>query len=1191
MKNRNKSNISSLPFHVSGIALLIAGLTLFHCSSSLTPDTQSYTRGIGMYPGDALENFSPEMRLDEKTYRNLAFRRPAYQSSSYDYNQTAHLITDGILDSYPQRWMKVSTNQQSELTGNERFINFDTADGWLQYEFGGGGSVLEIDRIDIMAMIRPTGGIRTEWSMIVLGSNDGSSWKELGRKSGVEEASQPGAQGNRSRRRGGFVQSVELSAPVHYRFYRIDLNAENEGSWFVGMTNFFRNNEQLSFGGPQNFTSAWMSNGGEEEWVYIDLGAVCTFDRIVLKWINRAAGGSIQISDDEVDWRDIAVLPSGSGLTDDIKLDRAVNGRYVRTLMTQSASNDNYILSEMEIYGRGGPIVIPHPAPEIREDGRLDLAGGNWRIQRESLVTDDGVNLSQTSFEDEDWVVATVPGTVLVSYLNAGAIPDPNFGNNQLLISDSFFYADFWYRNEFMAPKSYEGKRTYLNFDGINWKAEVFLNGRDIGMIEGGFIRGKFDVTDLLVPGQMNALVVRIIKNATPGNIKEKTFQDTGSNGGPLGADNPTYHASIGWDWIPTIRGRNTGIWNDVFLTSSGPVTLENPFVTADLPLPDISSADVAVEVSVRNNTQSAVSGILRGSFGDIRFEQPVSLAASETKSVKLNPSTHASLRVQNPKLWWPVGYGNPDLYEVTLEFVTQDNTVSDAKSFLTGIREMAHSEEDGKLRLWINGRRFIPRGGNWGFPESMLLYRGREYDIAVRYHSDMNFTMIRNWVGMTGDDEFYEACDRHGVMIWQDFWLANPVDGPVPDNNEMFLNNAEDTVKRIRNHPSIALYCGRNEGYPPEEIDTGIRNMLPKLHPGIHYISSSADDVVSGHGPYRAMPTEHYFAERATPLLHSEMGMPNIVNYESLQLMMSESAFWPQGRTWGLHDFTLRGAQTGQTFIDRIEAGFGPVNNAKDWVTLAQWINYEGYRAMYEAQSKYRMGLLIWMSHPCWPTFVWQTYDYYFEPTAGYFGAKKGSEPLHIQWNAYSDSIEVVNYNAGCNSGLTANVEVLNMDGSVQWEKSATLDSPEDSMVPVFAMEYPENLSSVYFIRLKLKKGSDNLSENFYWRGIEEGNFKALNELPDVELKTATAIERDGDIWRLTTQLSNPSDYPALMIRLKVIREKSKDRILPVMYNDNYIPLMPGEQRTITMELKNTDTRGEKPQVVCEGFNTVNSF
>jgi len=268
------------------------------------------------------------------------------------------------------------------------------------------------------------------------------------------------------------------------------------------------------------------------------------------------------------------------------------------------------------------------------------------------------------------------------------------------------------------------------------------------------------------------------------------------------------------------------------------------------------------------------------------------------------------------------------------------------------------------------------------------------------------------------------------------------------------------------------------------------------------------------------------------------------------------------------------------------MEEGFGEADNIKDWVNFAQFINYQGYRAMFEAQSKYRMGLLLWMSHPAWPSLVWQTYDYYFEPTAAYFGCKKANEPIHIQWNMLSDTIEVVNYNAGNITGLTAKVEIINLDGSIKWEKATSLDSPEDSTVPCFEMEYPAGLDSTHFLRLKLIKDDNIISENFYWRGLQEYNYKALLTLPKVKLESSTQVERKGDSWHLTTRLTNSSQHPVIMVRLKVVRADTGDRILPVFYSDNYVSLMPGEQQTILMELENADTRGEKPVVVVEGFN-----
>ena len=1161
-----------------------------------------YTRGLGVYPGAPQEDFSPTLVIDNSTYRNLALLRPAYHSSSYDYNLTAQLITDGIKDTHLPEWLGVSINPFETLPINERQIVVDHFNAAMLPLTGatpsvqiqlGGAAPPEIDRVEVFVAV-PHSLPAANMKFTISVPDDGRVWREMGSATAHKAVSPAHFPPDLVRYSNLYNPSIPLHHVSRGRYYKVDLSASHlpeglpfESIWQIGQVAFFHGNQRVQVGGPYSFTSAWMSAGSGEEWVYVDLGARCSFDHIALYWIARAAEGKLQISDDAENWRDLQPLPSSTGQVDDIHLASPTQARYVRVLMTRPTSPDGYILSEMEVYGRGGPVPQAHPAAAPSSDGQLDLAGGAWRLQRANFVTDAGEAIAKSGFQDGSWLIATVPGTVLTSYFNNGYIPDPNYGRNQLYLSDSYFYSDFWYRREFPAPHLDRGQKAWLNFDGVNWKADVFLNGEKLGRIEGGFMRGRFDVTDKLIIGQPNALAVRIEKNDTPGSCKQKTLESPGKNGGALGADNPTYHASIGWDWIPTIRGRNTGIWGNVYLTTTGSVTVENPFVTTDLPLSDNSRADLTVGVDLVNHQPRAAKGTLRGRIGDITFEHPVHLEASATQHIKIDSNMYPQLRLKDPQLWWPAGYGEPHLYDAELSFEEDDQQVSNQKSFKVGLRRWTYSESDGKLKMWINGRRFIARGGNWGFGESMLRYRAREYETAARYHREMNFTMVRNWVGQIGDEAFYEACDRNGIVVWQDFWLANPWDGPDPNDNTLFLRNARNLILRIRNHASMGLYCGRNEGFPPPRLEAGLRKAIAELDPGMHYIPSSADNVVSGHGPYNALPPVAYF-QLADPKLHSEIGMPNIPPIESVRLMMPEQAMWPQGLDWGLHDFCLDGAQRGRSFRAIIDNSYGGAKNADEWVTLAQFVNYEGYRAMFEAQSKYRMGVLLWMSHPCWPSFVWQTYDYYFEPTAAYFGCKKGSEPLHIQWNRDTDFIEVVNYSGGSASGLTAKVEILNFDGSSRGSKTAPVDSKEDSTVPCIPMQYPSGLTPVHFLRLTLTRGSTLVSTNLYMRGVEDGNYRAIRELAPARVRAITTTQQQGEKWQLTTQIENTSAWPALMVRLKAVRERSGDRILPAIYSDNYVTLLPGEQQTITTELKQADTRGERPKIALGGFNVA---
>jgi hypothetical protein len=316
-------------------------------------------------------------------------------------------------------------------------------------------------------------------------------------------------------------------------------------------------------------------------------------------------------------------------------------------------------------------------------------------------------------------------------------------------------------------------------------------------------------------------------------------------------------------------------------------------------------------------------------------------------------------------------------------------------------------------------------------------------------------------------------------------------------------------------------------------------------------------------------------------------MGAPNVVEMTDLRRTMPESAMWPQGYQWPLHDYFIRSMYPEFHFPpNEIDQEYGGAQNISDWLELAQFVDYNAYRGMYEGQNKNRLGLLIWMSHPAWPSLLWQTYDYFFDTDAGYYGAKKGAEPLHIQWNASTDAVEVVNDSAGSQTGLVAHADVLNIDGTLKWEKMAAVDSHEDSTVVAMQLEYPAGLSKTHFIRLTLSQNGKVVSSNFYLRGLTENDYTGIRDLPSVDVAMKSHVRRQGTQWVIDADLRNTSKSPALLVRVKAVREKTGDLIVPALYDDNYIALMPGERRTIHIQLENADTRGERPRVVLYGFN-----
>ena len=1207
-----------------------------------TQDEENRNLGIGVYPGNPDENTAPVMVQDD-SYRNIALNRAAYASSSFDYNLTAQLVTDGIVSAEMPRFLQVSTpeggvprREREWLVDQGPYTRpiFEGSSTSIVFELGNGWK----EMADNVRMLGYVNFLEEEadgsYEISFYGSENGEEWDKIGEFSGKNfpgeklsprkhsDPDKSAALGERLLPRRLIDLNVNLESPKSYSFFKVSLNMPGAQEWMFTNCDFYHMGEFVDLVSSQFFCSTWMSLGAEKEWVYVDLGAVADFDKVVLHWLNRPADGMIQVSKDGERWKNL------SAITEDNTIEVKGRGRYVRVLINGSTDKKPLMLSEIEVWGKGG----------LRADQV------SWKLKRALETEADGTSISTCEFDDSDWLAATVPGTVLTSYVNIGAVPDPNHADNLLHISDSYFNSDFWYRNEFEIRKP-TGKKLFLELDGINWKAEVFFNGEYLGKIEGGFIRGRFDISKVAKEGR-NALAVKILKNANIGAVKEKNEENTGINGGILGADNPTFHASIGWDWISTIRGRNIGIWNDIRIVEEGPVSLKDPFVNVVLPLPDTTSAVITPEVYVRNNDDKPICGMLKGFVGEVTFEQEVALEAGEERLVRFDVLSYPQLLIENPRLWWPNGYGEQNLYDAGFEFAVtslqkgetpdqvgcdgstslqkgetpdqvgcdgntslpaatgqpteslkrmRKNLLSDRIDFKVGLRQVDADEEGGVLHLYVNGRRFIGRGGNWGFSENNLNYRGREYDIAIDYHADMNFTIMRNWVGQTGDVELYEACDRHGIMIWQDFWLANPADGPDPDDNRMFLANAEDYLRQHRSHPSLVIYCGRNEGFPPKEIDEGLRSIIKEYHPGLHYISSSADGCVSGHGPYRALtPKEYFTLPSGNDRFHSERGMPAVMTFESMLRTYSTDALWPQNKQWGQHDFTLSGAQAGESFNKLIADGYGEPQSAEEFAQLGQFINYDGYRAMFESRSLNRKGLLLWMSHPAWPSMTWQTYDWYFEPTAAYFGCKKASEPLHIQWNPADNNIEIVNYNAGDYHGLNVRAMVMNTDGSVAWEKYGSFDSTEDTTVKCFAVEFPSEVSETHFIKLYLTDSEGNtLSDNFYINGTEYGNHQAMASMSKADVKVSSNFEKvadgseiHGDEWRGSVVLENRSNVPAVMVRLNVVGNQDGDQILPMFYTDNYFSLMPGEKKTVSLRWYDADSRGNSPEVIVSGYN-----
>lgn len=897
---------------------------------------------------------------------------------------------------------------------------------------------------------------------------------------------------------------------------------------------------------------------------------------------------------------------------------------------------------KLKLSQRGQP--APHGSELVFDAG--------WDMIEAPRIKFDGKVLSQPGVDTREWYDATVPGTVLTTLVEQGVYPDPYFGINNLAIPESLNKQDYWYRTEFAVPAAFAGRELWLEFKGINYYAEVWFNGEYLGHVTGAFIRGQFEVTRQAKAGSTNVLAVMVAPPPDPGLPTEQSVKfGPGDNGGLLCLDGPTFVCTEGWDWIPAIRDRCTGLWQDVVLRATGPVIIADPQVVTELPLPDTSRAAVTVQLELRNASSSAQHGLLKGAFEGAKFQQAVSLQAGETRTVSFTPVGFPQLTVNRPRLWWPNGYGRPELYHLQLEFVTSDKKQSDTRTLRFGIRELSYEmavkrtggaverieftptlartssepvidnrresmgwrregkEEPTQVALWpgaenspalrlapdpgmgpylvikVNGQRIECAGGNWGMDDAMKRVSRERLEPCVRMHRDANLTMIRNWSGQSTSETFYDLCDEYGLLVWNDFWLNTEAWNYNPVDDDLSLRNMADILKRFRNHPCIALWCPRNEGVPLEPLHEGIDRLVRQLDGTRYYQPSSRLIDLRTSGPWSNQPLENYFTN-LNQGFSTEMGASSIPSAEVMRTMMAEADLWPPDDVWAYHDFHSKGAGDRGSILGRINSRFGEAKDLDDLCRKAQMVNYETYRAIYEGFNARLWnscsGVLVWMSHPSWPSVVWQFYSWDYEPNASLFGAKKAAEPVHIQMNLPDCEVAIINHAPVLLANLKASATIYDLSGHAVQSRKATLNAAPNACTEAIPLDWPTN--GAHLAQLELRDNAGRLlSDNFYWHARDEQQLQQLNSLPKAALTGKLRVKSGAGGTVVEGTVSNPGSTPALAVKLTLRRDTTGRRILPAFYSDNYFSLLPGQSREFRIE---ANLRGEKVRVDLDGWN-----
>lgn len=838
------------------------------------------------------------------------------------------------------------------------------------------------------------------------------------------------------------------------------------------------------------------------------------------------------------------------------------------------------------------PFLLQAESKGLCLNNSFDIS--KWQMQYAGKVEAGGERIATEEYRTNGWYKATVPGTVLTTLVDNHVYPDPNYGENSRpqLIPASLAETSVWYRTEFQVPARYAGLHVWLHFDGINYSAAVWVNGKPVGTIRGAFLRGEFDITKAIRPGAIMVIAVLISPQPHPGIPHEHTLRNgVGRNGGVTALDGPTFLSTIGWDWLPAVPDRDTGLWRKVWLSTSGPVVIRDPQVTADLTVPGFETAAINATATLQNVSSKEETGVLRGSIGNIHFSRRITLAAHASQTIAFDRFTDAKLLLHHPRLWWPNGYGPQNLYTVRFTFEI-DGEISEEEDVTFGIRKITYSlPSTPALAFVVNGVPIFIRGGDWGLDDSMKRIPFERLDAQIRMHKLAGLNMIRNWVGQSTSEEFFELCDKYGILVWDEFFQPNPNDGSDPLDLKTYIENVRDTVLRYRNHPSIALWCARNEGNPPKEIDLALRTMLADLDPTRLYQANSSDGrSVRSHGPYRwRVPRDYYWLDEG---FKTETGSMSIPTLESIQGMMPEKDWNTINDDWAEHDFAA-GAASGDLYPGIIDERYGLIENIADFVRKSQLANYEAFHAMFEGRNAEMFhpatGVLTWMSNPAHPSFVWQLYHYDLEPNASYFAVKNASEMIHVQLNQITGMVQVVNNLPAALVGSNVRAQVFDLNGKLASEQRFPVNIAPSSVTDIGEIVYHEPLSHVFFVRLELTRANGELlSRNFYWLEFPErtDHFAILNTMANVRLSmTGTRIDKNGTST-IKVALDNPTPNIALMVHLQLRNQTTGARVLPVYYDDNYVSLVGKENRIITIQCATADLKGSPALVVLDGWN-----
>ncbi len=872
----------------------------------------------------------------------------------------------------------------------------------------------------------------------------------------------------------------------------------------------------------------------------------------------------------------------------------------------------------LTISGCGSSKVSVEAAKLNFPNNQYELDSG-WICKNIKEVKSTGEELSKSSYPLSDWMPATVPGTILTTLLNNKMIPDPFYGMNNKRIPDIYDtgldYYTYWFVKNFREEAPIDNEQVWLHFRGVNYGCNIYLNGHKLNKTThyGMFLRQTYNITSFLSEDGNNRLAVIVYPPDPAGD------PNGGQGGDGTIAHSITNQYAAGWDWIQPIHDRNTGIWDKVTIEKTNAIELKYPHVITIVRgkrFPGQTQVPAVIRTSseIENPTGHSIRGTLQLIIGNNIIKKEVILKPASTTKVQL-----PDFKLENPKLWWPNGYGKQPLYKLKFRFIGNDNQLMDEKEVTTGIREIQTkwNNRTQSREVFVNGQKIFIKGGNWITSDEMLRFSTERYDAEVRFHRDMNLNLIRIWGGsLTERPEFYNACDKYGILVFQDFWMSGDCNGKwfdpmkkedqwtrrkYPDDHKLFLESVADQVRMIRNHPSLAFYCGGNEIPPPMDILTVMEDsLLPALDSTRYFFEYSNVDSMShnsiggnGDGTYHIQPLSYFWEKRSFPF-NSEIGSVGIGDYKSLERFIPPQDLVLPGSTWVDLDSVWKYHKPSwySNFID----AYGKPRDLKDFTEKAQLVNCNQYRGLIEGHLAHMWdwytGVIIWKTQNPWTALRGQMYDYYLDPNGGLYGLHHAGKSLHAMYNPVDGMLMVANHTFKPQHDLMIQAKAYDIAGhdsiALQWliELAPASVQKIESVKKVTDKLFPAHGG---FVSLRLLNTSHEiLDDNLYWLPDSTGSYSGLQKMSKAEITATAKIVNDE---RIEVKINNPAGGPiAFFNRISLVNTLTSKRILPVFYSDNYVSVLPGEEKTVFIDYTKEDNINTA-KVSVSGWNVDEQF